>query len=232
MPAQRGKFVSYLRVSTNLQGRSGLGLEAQRAAVLKYVAGGRWEMVEEFVEVETGKLRARPELERALAACRMHRARLVVAKLDRLARDAEFLIRLQNEGADFVCADMPEANRLTVGILACVAEDETRRISERTKAALAAAKARGQKLGNPEHLDNRARAKGRKVSASIRSARATADALDRLPIIDGIRAGGPMSLRQIAAELKRRGVPTARGKSDWSAAQVSRILKRAEPTGM
>src|SRR5688572_27848028 len=143
-------------------------LEAQRPAVLDFLNGGRWKLVAEFVEVESGRNATRPELEGAMAACRIHNATLVVAKLDRLARNAAFLLALQDSGVDFVCADMPEANRLTVGILACVAEDEARRISDRTRAALAAAKRRGVKLGNPKHLTNTARRKRTKASAAIR----------------------------------------------------------------
>ena len=143
-----GKWISYLRVSTDRQGKSGLGLEAQRASVADYLNGGHWKLIKEFVEVESGK-RAddRPKLEAAFAACRLHGAKLVIAKIDRLSRDAHFLLGLDKAGVDFVAADMPNANRLTVGIMAMVAEEERRMISARTKAALAAAKARGKKLG-------------------------------------------------------------------------------------
>jgi DNA invertase Pin-like site-specific DNA recombinase len=222
-----GKFVSYLRVSTQRQGQSGLGLEAQRAAVLDYLNGARWHLIGEFVEVESGKKADadRPELARALAVCRLHGATLVVAKLDRLARNAAFLLNLQGAGTDFVCADMPQANRLTVGILAVVAEEEARRISERTRAALAAAKARGAKLGNPDHLDAAARRRGTAVSARARSDRAKQRALDLRPIVEEIRAGGARSLRELAAELNNRGIPTAR-QGRWSAIQVKRLLER------
>ena len=142
-----GKFVAYYRVSTQKQGRSGLGLEAQRHAVAEFLDGGDWKIVAEFTEVESGKKSDRPELARALATCRLHGARLVIAKLDRLSRNAHFLFGLQEAGADFVAADMPNANQLTVGIMAVVAQDEARRISERTKAALQAAKKRGKVLG-------------------------------------------------------------------------------------
>src|SRR5690242_21429079 len=145
-----GRFVSYLRVSTDKQGRSGLGLEAQRAAVAGFLNGGQWELGAEFVEVQTGKRADRPVLAQALAACRLHRAVLVIAKLDRLARDAHFLLGLQKAGVEFIAADMPTANRLTVGILALVAEEERHLISKRTTDALAAAKRRGVKLGSPQ----------------------------------------------------------------------------------
>src|SRR5918995_6882481 len=150
----QGRYVSYLRVSTDRQGRSGLGLEAQRKAVEDYLNGGRWQVLAEFVEVESGKREDRPKLAEALALCRLHGATLVIAKLDRLSRDAHFLLGLQKAGVRFVAADMPEANEMVVGIMAVVAQAERKMISARTKAALAAAKARGKRLGNPENLRN------------------------------------------------------------------------------
>jgi DNA invertase Pin-like site-specific DNA recombinase len=150
-----GRFVSYLRVSTARQGRSGLGLEAQRKAVADYLNGGDWKLLAEVVEVESGKLTDRPKLAEALRLCRVHNATLVIAKLDRLSRDAHFLLGLEKAGVDFVAADMPHANRLTVGIMAMVADEERRAISKRTKEALAAAKARGVRLGGirPRHVE-------------------------------------------------------------------------------
>src|SRR3982751_4388726 len=150
----KGRYVSYLRVSTDRQGRSGLGLEAQRRAVEDFLNGGRWELIDEFVEVESGKREDRPKLAEALALCRLHNATLVIAKLDRLSRDAAFLLGLQKAGVRFVAADMPEANELVVGIMAVVAQAERKMISARTKAALTAAKARGVRLGKPENLRN------------------------------------------------------------------------------
>lgn len=221
-------YISYLRVSTYRQGRSGLGLEAQRAAVLEYTQGAKWRLLQEFVEVETGRSNARPQLQRAMATARVHGSTLVVAKLDRLARNAAFLMSLQEAGVDFVCADMPEANRLTIGILACVAEDETRRISERTRAALAAARKRGVQLGNPMHLTDRARMKGNTASAVARQAQVDRRVRDLRPVLNEICWGRELSLREIANELGRRGVPTARGSTRWSAAQVQRLLARLE----
>src|SRR3982751_2868685 len=143
----KGRYVSYLRVSTDRQGRSGLGLDAQRKAVEDFLYGGPWDLIAEFVEVESGKRDDRPKLAEALALCRLRNATLVIAKLDRLSRDAHFLLGLEKAGVDFVAADMPTANRLTVGIMAMVADEERRMISKRTKDALAAARARGVKLG-------------------------------------------------------------------------------------
>ena len=145
-----GKYISYLRVSTAKQGQSGLGLEAQRAAVENWLNGGDWELVEEVVEVESGRShRNRPGLTKALEACRRYGAKLIISRLDRLSRDPVFLLSLRDAGIDFVAVDMPHANRMTVGIMAMVAEEEREAISTRTKAALAAARARGVRLGNP-----------------------------------------------------------------------------------
>src|ERR1700693_2553841 len=144
-----GKFVSYLRVSTDKQGHSGLRIEAQRKAVDDYLNGGRWTLLKEYVEIESGKRNDRPQLLAALAHAKATGATIVIAKLDRLARNVAFISNLMESGVEFVAVDMPLANRLTVHILAAVAEHERELISQRTKAALAAAKARGTKLGNP-----------------------------------------------------------------------------------
>ena len=143
-----GKFVSYLRCSTAKQGRSGLGLEAQRKAVEAYLNGGRWKLIAEHLEVESGRRSDRPELAKALAECRIRGASLVVAKVDRLSRNARFLLEVAESGVDLIFCDLPSASKFTIGIMAVVAEEETRMISNRTKAALAAAKARGTKLGS------------------------------------------------------------------------------------
>jgi len=214
-----GKFVSYLRVSTARQGRSGLGLEAQRKAVEDYLNGGNWQLVKQFVEVESGKKADRPQLEKAFQLCRLLGAKLVIAKLDRLSRDAHFLLGLEKAGVDFVAADMPQANRLTIGIMA---EHERRMISERTKAALAAAKRRGVKLGGDRGA--RLTAKQRALGRAALQAKAHARAADLAPTIKELQAAGYESLRAIAAGLEERGIPAARG-GKWSAVQVARLLE-------
>ncbi|WP_316232894.1 recombinase family protein [Bradyrhizobium sp. SZCCHNPS2010] len=219
-----GAFVSYCRVSTARQGKSGLGLEAQREAVSRYLNGGQWSLVAEFTEVESGKRNDRPELAKALRACRVYGAKLVIAKLDRLSRDAHFLLGLEKAGVDFVAADMPHANRLTVGIMAMVADEERRMISQRTKAALAAAKKRGVQLGGDRgaKLSRTARQAGRDAQA----ARATERAADLGPIIRDLEANGITSLNGLAKALTQRMVPTPRGSNTWSAVQVARMIAR------
>lgn len=218
------RFVSYLRVSTAKQGQSGLGLEAQRKAVAEYLNGGNWQLMAEVVEVESGKRLDRPKLAEALRLCRLHNATLVIAKLDRLSRDAHFLLGLEKAGVDFVAADMPTANRLTVGIMAMVADEERRMISKRTKDALAAAKARGVKLGGDRGNLPAVASKGRAMSLAVRRESAKIRATDLLPVLDELKAEGATSLRLLAAGLNTRGFRTARG-GEWSAVQVQRVLK-------
>ncbi|EKS29760.1 recombinase family protein [Afipia felis] len=217
-----GSFVAYYRVSTAKQGKSGLGLEAQRAAVRSFLNGGSWTLASEFTEVESGQRNDRPELAKALQTCRIYGAKLVIAKLDRLSRDAHFLLGLEKAGVDFVAADMPMANRLTVGIMAMVADEERRMISARTKAALAAAKARGKKLGGNRGtvLSASARKKGR----AAQTAKAQERAVDLAPVLEEMRRDGITSLRAIAAALTEKGIPTPRGNSRWTAMQVSRLV--------
>jgi DNA invertase Pin-like site-specific DNA recombinase len=220
LTAHFGKFVAYYRVSTDQQGTSGLGLEAQRASVKTYLDGGPWRLVAEHTEVESGKRADRPELAKALLACRKHKAKLIIAKLDRLSRNLAFIATLMDSGVEFIAVDNPHANKLTIHILAAVAQHEREAISERTKAALAAAKARGKKLGGPRL------AAARRASVKARSAAADAFAANVRPIIEQIRASGVGSLRGVARALNARGVRTARGGSEWTAVQVSDVLKR------
>jgi DNA invertase Pin-like site-specific DNA recombinase len=221
-----GRFISYLRVSTSRQGKSGLGIDAQRKAVADFLDGGDWDIVQEFVEVESGKSPDRPQLARAFQACRVFGAKLVIAKLDRLSRDAHFLLGLEKAGVEFVCADMPSANRLTVGIMAVVAEEERRMISARTKAALAAAKRRGVKLGGDRgaRITAKARAKGR----AAQQERARSRAADLAETIRELQAAGATSLQGIAEGLDARGIPAARGGA-WSPTQVMRLLGYLDP---
>src|SRR5271170_4332118 len=222
-----GKFVSYLRVSTARQGASGLGLEAQRAAVQGHLNGGDWKIVAELVEVESGKRNDRPQLFKALRLCRMHGATLLIAKLDRLSRNVAFLSNLMESGVAFTAADMPEADKTHLQMMMVFAEHEARAISARTKAALAAAKARGTKLGGRRVSAARfaqIAQQGRTASIAVRSRAAATRRADRLEAIQDIRASGASSLREIASGLNERGIPTPTQKGSWSAVQVLRII--------
>src|SRR5271165_1885070 len=220
------RFVSYYRVSTAQQGASGLGLEAQREAVSRHVAGAKGAIVAEFTEVESGKKNDRPQIAAALAACRLRRATLVIAKLDRLARNVHFISSLMESGVDFVACDNPHATRLTIHILAAVAEHEREMISQRTIAALAAAKARGVKLGNP-NLRPGSRSAAR-TARQARTQNADAHALDVMPYIKAARAAGCSSLGELARALTARGILTPSGNTaDWTRGQVARVIARA-----
>jgi DNA invertase Pin-like site-specific DNA recombinase len=220
-----GKFVSYLRVSTQRQGKSGLGLEAQRNAVSEYLNGGKWKLVEEVVEVESGKRGDRPALVKALSLCRIHNAVLLVAKLDRLARNVAFISSLMESGVEFIAVDLPQANKLTVHVMAAMAEYEAQAISVRTKAALAAAKARGVKLGGHRWDVRSVASKGNAAGVLVRTEKARKRASDLLPVIHALRVEGASSLRQIAAAMNQRGIKAPRG-GEWNAVQVMRVLQR------
>jgi len=219
-----GRFVSYFRVSTDKQGRSGLGLEAQASAVAAYVDQRRGRVVESFTEVESGKRNDRPQLQKAIKYAKLQGAILLVAKLDRLSRSSTFINLLMDSQSRFVCADMPEANELTVRIMAAMAEHERKMISERTRAALAEAKKRGVKLGNPRIHELRnyhpVAALNARLKKADEYAANMADVLEDMP--EGL------SLNGIAAELERREILTARGKSNWSATQVRNLKLRIE----
>lgn len=237
----QGKFVVYLRVSTKRQGDSGLGLDAQRKAVSDHLNGGGWTVCGEYVEVEGGKQdKNRPELHRAIAACRVYGAKLLIAKFDRLSRDAHFLLGLEKAGIEFVACDNPHANRLTVGIMALVAEEEGRAISARTKAALARkrdfyakltdeqrqellAAGRATQLGGDRGAILSAEAKAKGVH--VRKAKAQNRAADLAPILEDIRAAGATTLQAMADGLNAKGIPTARG-GKWGPVQVMRVEKR------
>lgn len=216
-----GKYVAYYRVSTDRQGASGLGLEAQREAVLAYLNGGQWTLAGEFVEVESGRSRRRPELDKALEACRKGKATLIVAKLDRLYRNLHAMTSLMEAGVDFVAADNPHANKLTIHLLAAIAEHERDLISERTRAALKAVKRRGVKLGSPNPK------KGSRVGIKVLKQQADEYADRVLPIVSELQRHGYHTLRDIARGLMARGVKTPRGNSEWRPSQVANLLKRS-----
>lgn len=228
------KIVAYYRVSTAKQGRSGLGLEGQQAAVDAFVARRGCEVLSSYTEVESGKLADRPQLAKALAHARRSKATLVVAKLDRLARNVVFLGTLMESNVDFIAIDLEHANRLTLHILSAVAEGEARAISERTKAALQAKKARGEKLGSarPGHWDGRESArlqgsiKGAAAAATAHKAAADEAYADLLPMIQQLR-GDDKTLQEIADALNAEGHTTRRGKP-WNNVQVMRVLRRSE----
>jgi len=221
------KIVTYLRASTARQGRSGLGLEAQRHAIQGYVASRNATIVKEFMEVESGKASDnRPELAEALHLAKVTGSLLVIAKMDRLSRNAVFLLTLRESGVKFVAADMPDANDLTVGIMALVAQQEREAISTRTKEALAAYKARGGKLGNPNGAAALKRAdKGNVAAVNSIKANAEAYAADLKPIIQAITKEGIVSLGGIAKALNDRQIKTARNGA-WHKATVANLLAR------
>ena len=212
--ASNKQYVAYFRVSTQRQGTSGLGLEAQRKAVIDYINGNGSKVLAEYTEVESGKRWSRPELGKALAHCKKHRATLVIAKLDRLARNVHFISGLIESRVDFVAVDMPEADRAFLQMAAVFAEWEGRKISERTKAALAAAKARGVKLG----------VTGKERARENRSA-ANAFARKLRPVIRGLAGEGITSVRKVTEALNERGVEAPRG-GRWHATSVARLLAR------
>ncbi len=209
------QFVAYYRVSTDRQGRSGLGLDAQREVVLRHLASHAGKLIGEFCEVESGRRSDRPQLAAAIAAAKKAKATLIIAKLDRLARNVHFISGLMESGVDFVAADNPHANKLMVHMLAAFAEHEREQISQRTKDALTAAKARGIKLG---------RNAADRLAPAYRAA-AVERARKLAPLLAELKGAG-MSVRRMAAELTARGVPTPNG-AKWHGQTVRRIIDRA-----
>jgi len=210
-----GDFIAYYRVSTDKQGAQGLGMDAQREAVARFI-GQRGQIVGEYTEVESGRKNNRPQLLAALEECKARRATLVIAKLDRLARNVYFISGLMESKVDFQAVDMPDANRLTIHVLAAVAEHEREMISQRTKAALAQAKARGTKLGNP----NAAQA-----AAIGRAAIVIPQPPPKVRTLICDRHASGASLREIARELNQLGIKTPKG-SQWYACTVERQIAR------
>jgi DNA invertase Pin-like site-specific DNA recombinase len=211
-------FVAYLRVSTVRQGESGLGLEAQWAAVEAFARQHGGAILASYLEVETGKRSDRPELAKALCAARKAKATLIIAKLDRLARNVAFIANLMDAGVEFLACDQPFASRLTLHILAAVAEDEARRISDRTKVALQAAKARGRKLGSPIAAQTVANARAARTAYAVKANATT------LAVIREVQKSGINSLAGIARSLEARGVRTPTGRTTWQPVQVARLL--------
>ncbi|MBX7482335.1 recombinase family protein [Qipengyuania qiaonensis] len=227
-------YVAYARVSTAKQGRSGLGLEAQQAAIDAFLREGDKLLTPTYVETESGKEDARPELTKALNRCKLTGATLLVAKLDRLSRNVAFIAQLQDAGVSFVAADMPEANELTIHVMAAMAQHERKAISRRTKEALAAAKARGTKLGGWREYGKEHKKHGQarmpvdhRLGMVARQARA-AEFNGRVgQAIAEIQSGGTTSLAGIARALNEEGIRTARG-GKWQATQVCRVLASIE----
>ncbi|RYE02073.1 MAG: recombinase family protein [Sphingobacteriales bacterium] len=231
MPA--AKYVAYFRVSTERQGKSGLGLDAQQVAVRAYLEGKGWPPIAEVVEVETGKNSARPKLAEALALCRLHGATLLIARLDRLARKVAFIANLMEAGVPFVACDMPNATPFMLHVYAAVAEEEGRAISKRTKDALAEAKKRGVVLGGARNSSGNLRqesAKGRDASIAVRSAKADKRASDLAPTIRKLEAAGATTLTALAAGLNVEQIGTTRG-MNWTPTQVARLKARLGKAG-
>lgn len=220
------KLVAYHRVSTAKQGASGLGLEAQQAAIEAYRNRIGACLVASYTEVESGKHNDRPQLQKALHHAKVTGSTLIIAKLDRLSRNAAFLLTLRDSGVKFVAADLPEANDITVGILAVVAEEERKAISRRTVDALQAAKARGKKLGNPNGAAALLRAgKGNAAGVEAVKAKAQQHAEDLRPVVEALQAQGKTSLGALADALNEGGFKTPRGGS-WHKTSVGNLLGR------
>lgn len=216
------QYVAYYRVSTAKQGRSGLGLEAQKSAVQSFLTGNGGAVVAEYVEVESGRKKGRQELQRAINHARVTRSKLIIAKLDRLARSVSFTAALMESGVEFVCCDLPQANRFTIHVMAALAEMEAEMISARTKAALAEAKKRGVRLGNPRLSEVR----GKPDQANAAWQQIAAErSRSYLGLILLARKDGMHTLAAIASYLNRRGALTPTGHR-WHPATVRRLLQR------
>ena len=226
MPPMPSRLVAYHRVSTARQGRSGLGLDAQKTAIAKLAKDRGGTVIGSFTEVESGKVDSRPELQKALQTARLTGATLAIAKLDRLSRNAAFLLTLRDSGVRFIAADMPEANDLTVGIMALVAQQEREAIAKRTREALRAAKARGTRLGNPNGAAALKRSqRGNSAILSAIAGNADAFAEELAPVLHEVQAAGHTTLRAIADELNRRQIVTRRG-GRWHVSNVKNLRER------
>lgn len=226
MNSQAPRFVTYYRVSTQRQGRSGLGLEAQKSAAEAYLRLHGGTELASFTEVESGKLDSRPQLEAALLRCRQTRATLLIAKLDRLGRNAAFLFQLRDSGMKFQALDIPDANTLTLGVMVAMAQHEREVISKRTRDALAARRARGLPLGTPRDLSaHQSRASALGIATNRAEARNWAREIE--PAIGEARTAGNSSLRSIAAYLNSQSITTRRGKV-WTPTAVKNVLRIIE----
>lgn len=216
-----GRYVAYYRVSTPKQGQSGLGLEAQQEAVRQFLNGGKWNLLEEFTEVETGKgsnaLDKRPVLKKAIALAKKKKATLLIAKLDRLARNVHFVSGLMESGTPFIAVDMPQADKTMLQIYSTMAEWERDRISQRVKDMWASKRARGDRIGNPSSL---------KPQNEVRAKKATDFALELSTTVQAFKSSG-MTQRAMVDELNKLGIKTARG-GEWSLIQLQRVLKRLD----
>jgi DNA invertase Pin-like site-specific DNA recombinase len=213
-----GNYIAYYRVSTERQGQSGLGLQAQQKAIADYLNGGNWQLLAEYTEIESGKKTQRPELQKALDACKKAKATLVIAKLDRLGRNVAFIASLMESKVEFLAVDNPHANRLMLHMLAAFAEHEREQISQRTKAALGAAKRRGVELGK----------NGKEKLAPQNKADADAFAQSMAPIIKTLHQEGYTTVRALCAELNARHIPTVRLGGMWHLATVHQVLRRGK----
>lgn len=228
--AKSDKFVAYYRVSTARQGRSGLGLEAQQATVEGYLKGHSGRLLASFTEVESGKRNDRPKLQEAIRRAKVTGAKLIIAKMDRLSRNAAFLLALRDSGVRFVAADLPTADETVVGIMAVIAQREREMIAQRTKEALAVARRRlandGRRLGNPNGAEALRKArKGNRAAVATIVEGADRRAEDLREVLADIEAGGARSLAAVAKELNEREIEAPRG-GRWYPASVGRLRER------
>lgn len=219
----QNRYIAYIRVSTPKQGKSMLGIEAQKAAVAEFLKRTGGQLLAEFVEIQTGTHEQRPQLVEALKLCKLTNSTLLIAKLDRLSRNAAFLLALQNAGTRFIACDCPHMDQTTVGILAVIAQSERQAISQRTKSALAAAKARGIKLGNPSLKGGNASTAS--IARLARSKKAMNRAHELEDVIQDSKRNGCKTLRDIASHLNRLGITTPRGRA-WHASSVRLVMQR------
>ena len=222
-----GKFCSYIRVSTQAQNSSGLGLEAQRKAILDYLNGGRWRIIREYIEIESGRRNDRPELMKALEHCKRTKATLLIAKLDRLSRSVSFTSALMESGIDFLAVDNPHANKFMIHVQAAFNQHEAEMISKRTREALAAAKARGVKLGNP-HGFSRVKRNTDPTKATEKRMQSAKEYAERMYSIVKSYIDSGLSLRAVAKKMEEQKELTPRGGERWSGMTVKLIVDRVK----